>query len=72
MSMVENIREIREQGMEKFLEKQEKKYRCSECGDIVSVHDGKCYTCLQHEQAFILKASEDTKNECFALISTFY
>ena len=46
-SMVENLREIREQGMEKFLEKQEKKYRCSKCGDVVSIHDGKCYTCLQ-------------------------
>ena len=47
MSMVENLREIREKGMEKFLEKQEKKYRCPECGDFVSVHDGKCYVCLQ-------------------------
>jgi len=47
MSMVENIREIMEKGMEKFLEKQEKKYRCPECGDFVSVHDGKCYVCLQ-------------------------
>ena len=47
MSMVESLGEIREQGMENFLEKQEKKYRCSECGDVVSVHDGKCYTCLR-------------------------
>jgi len=47
MSMVENLREIREKGMEKFLEKQEETYRCPECGDFVSVHNGKCYRCLQ-------------------------
>jgi len=47
MSMVENLREIKERGMEKFLESQEEKYWCPECGDVVSVHDGKCYTCLQ-------------------------
>jgi hypothetical protein len=45
--MVENLREIRDKGMEKFLEKQEKKYRCPEYGDFVSVHDGKCYRCPQ-------------------------
>jgi hypothetical protein len=45
--MVENLREIRDKGMENFLEKQEKKYRCPEYGDFVSVHDGKCYRCLQ-------------------------
>lgn len=47
MSMVENLREIKEKGLEKFLESQEEKYRCPECGDVVSVHDGKCYKCLR-------------------------
>ena len=45
MSMVENLREIKEKGMKKFLENQEEKYACPECGDVISVHDGKCYTC---------------------------
>lgn len=45
MSMVENLREIKEKGMKKFLENQEEKYAYPECGDVVSVHDGKCYTC---------------------------
>ena len=44
MSIVENIREIKK-GMKKFLENQEEKYTCPECGDVVSVHDGICYTC---------------------------
>jgi hypothetical protein len=45
MSMVENIREIKEKGIKKFLENQEEKYACPECGDVVSVYCGKCYTC---------------------------
>jgi hypothetical protein len=45
MSMVENLKEIREKGMDEFLKNQEAKYRCPKCGDVVSVHDGKCYTC---------------------------
>ena len=47
MSVVENIREIKENGIEKFLENQEEKYSCPECGDVVSVHNGKCYTCMK-------------------------
>ncbi len=45
MSMVENQKMIREKGMEQFLQSQAEKYRCPNCGDIVSVHDGKCYKC---------------------------
>jgi hypothetical protein len=45
MSMVENLKEIKEKGMEKFLKKQREKYKCSECGDVVSVHNGMCYSC---------------------------
>lgn len=45
MSMVENLKTIREQGMENFLKNQAEKYRCPKCGDVVSVHDGKCYAC---------------------------
>jgi hypothetical protein len=45
MSMVENLRELKEKGVEEFLRIQREKYRCPECGDVVSVHDGKCYVC---------------------------
>jgi len=47
MSMVENLGEIKERGMETFLESQEERHRCPECGDVVSVHDSKCYVCIQ-------------------------
>ncbi len=45
MSMVDNLREIQTLGMDEFLKRQEAKYRCQSCGDVVSVHDGKCYAC---------------------------
>jgi rubrerythrin len=45
MSMVENLKDLKEKGMKKFLRVQEKKYGCPECGDVISVHDGKCYAC---------------------------
>ena len=45
MSMVENLKEIQAKGVPAFLQRQENKYACQKCGDIVSVHDGKCYSC---------------------------
>ena len=45
MSMVENLKEIKDKGMKEFLDNQESKYKCSKCGDIISVHDRKCYVC---------------------------
>jgi rubrerythrin len=43
--MIENQKMIREKGMNDFIQSQAAKYRCPSCGDIVSVHDGKCYVC---------------------------
>ena len=45
MSMVENQKMMKEEGIDEFLKNQAKKYRCPSCSDIISVHDGKCYTC---------------------------
>jgi ribosomal protein S27AE len=43
--MVENLKELKEKGMEEFLRGQREKYECPNCGDVFSVHDGKCYAC---------------------------
>jgi predicted RNA-binding Zn-ribbon protein involved in translation (DUF1610 family) len=43
--MVENQKMIKEEGIEEFLRSQANKYQCPRCGDVVSVHDGKCYAC---------------------------
>ena len=42
MSMVENLKNLKEKGMKKFLRVQEEKYECPECGDVISVHEKKC------------------------------
>jgi len=47
MSMVENLKEIQTKGIETFLKNQEAKYKCPKCGDAISVHDRKCYSCKQ-------------------------
>ena len=45
MSTVDNLNFIKKNGIGKFLKSQEEKYRCDECGDIICVHNRKCYTC---------------------------
>ena len=45
MSMIENLKKIRDNGMDSFLNEQEKKYRCKECGGVICVHNGTCYSC---------------------------
>ena len=46
VSLVGNLREMEAKGVEAFLRSQEEKFKCTTCGDVVSVHDGKCYACL--------------------------
>ncbi len=45
MSMIENLEELKKEGLEEFLKSQGVKYQCPVCGDVVCVHDGKCYSC---------------------------
>ena len=45
MSMVESLKIIKANGMDEFLKSQEETYRYPSCGDLVCVHDGKCYSC---------------------------
>lgn len=45
MSMIKNLKEIKKYGMGKFLNEQKAKYRCQECGGVLCVHNGKCYSC---------------------------
>ncbi len=45
MSFKENLEYIRSKGIGKFIEAQYKKYRCSNCGGLLSVHNRKCFNC---------------------------
>ncbi len=58
MSMVENQKMIKEKGMEEFLKSEAEKYKCPQCRDVVSVHDGKCYACGYQGQKPIQKVGK--------------
>jgi hypothetical protein len=43
--MIRNLKDIKKYGMDKFLKEQQEKYRCNECGGVICVHNGICYSC---------------------------
>jgi hypothetical protein len=45
MSIINNLKYIKEKGMEKLLKKQEEKYKCPKCGGTICVQNSKCYSC---------------------------
>jgi len=45
MSMIENLENIREFGIRRFVRNEKVRWACSECGGIVCVHKGYCYIC---------------------------
>lgn len=45
MSMIDNLIEIRDQGMDAFLAHQSEKYTCTNCQGLMCVHRSCCLTC---------------------------
>ncbi|HED23846.1 MAG TPA: DUF3795 domain-containing protein, partial [Firmicutes bacterium] len=45
LSMIENLGFIKEYGLKVFLEREEEKWRCPECGGMICCHNGLCLTC---------------------------
>lgn len=45
MSFLENLRNIKENGIGRFLAGQEEKWMCPECGGTICCHNGICYNC---------------------------
>ncbi len=45
MSLIDNLRFIKEHGLAKFLERQKKKWRCTDCGEVICCHNGICFSC---------------------------
>jgi len=45
MSMIENHECIKKEGVRMFLEKEQEKWECPECGGIITCHGGMCLTC---------------------------
>jgi hypothetical protein len=44
-SLIDNLLQIKQLGIEKFVAKETEKFKCPKCGGTVSIHDGKCYSC---------------------------
>ncbi len=45
MSMIENLVYIENKGIEKFVKKETRRWRCPECGGTICVHKGYCLNC---------------------------
>ncbi|MBN1254681.1 MAG: DUF3795 domain-containing protein [Deltaproteobacteria bacterium] len=45
MSVKSNLDCIKKRGIDKFIDEQYKKYRCSKCGELISIHNRKCFQC---------------------------
>jgi hypothetical protein len=45
MSPIENLRNIKENGVEKFLASESGKWKCPECGGVICCHNGICFNC---------------------------
>ncbi len=44
-SLIDNLKYIKENGVENFLKQQREKWKCPQCGGVISCHNGVCYTC---------------------------
>ncbi len=45
VSVKDNLERIRRIGVGRFAKEQYEKYRCSKCGGLISIHNGKCFKC---------------------------
>jgi len=44
-SFLENLNYIKRRGMPAFLEREAKRYRCGECGKLLTIHNDRCPHC---------------------------
>jgi hypothetical protein len=47
MSMIENLGNIKNFGIRKFLKNEKQRWACSKCGGTICVHKGYCLSCEQ-------------------------
>ena len=45
VSIRNNLDDIRTKGSAAFFEEQSEQYRCARCGDTISIHNRKCFSC---------------------------
>jgi hypothetical protein len=45
MSMIDNLEYMKKNGIKQFLDDQEEKWQCPQCGATICCHDGICFNC---------------------------
>lgn len=45
MSMIENLQYIKENGIQQFLNREQEKWKCPNCGETICCHNGICFNC---------------------------
>lgn len=45
MSMFENLEQIKTKGLDRFVELQDKRWTCKQCGNLLCVHSETCFVC---------------------------
>ena len=45
MNMIENLEYIQKIGINKFLDNEQKRWKCPKCAGLICVHNKKCYNC---------------------------
>lgn len=44
-SFIDNLEFIKKNGLKKFIAREQKLYACPQCGELICVHNNKCYHC---------------------------
>lgn len=50
MSMIENLENIKKNGIKDFVKQQNIKYKCSKCNGLICIHRGYCLGCEEKKQ----------------------
>lgn len=45
MSMIENLENIKKYGVERFIQQEQEKWKCPQCGEVICVHYAQCQAC---------------------------
>jgi Protein of unknown function (DUF3795) len=58
MSMIQNLDQIKEIGLKRFMEMENTRWVCPECGSPICIHNKKCYICGKQYSSPIVKHAQ--------------
>ena len=57
MSMIDNLRSIEKNGIQKFVQQEQRRWKCSRCDSLLSVHRSACLSCGAPKTAKVKRRS---------------